>query len=149
MDVKEVLEYVLAHPVYYLTMGILLITLIYSLVSLRKRRYERKDVREGRQSNANRRHIPKYAAGDEMDRVRKRSYFQEEPNHPPIVAVILVICVTLAVCSYIKYPEERKISFVIFFQTIQNNSFLKKTRRFIQIFLKNRRRARNPRLLET
>lgn len=109
MDIKEIwsvfLESVLARPLYYLTLCALLVVLIAALIALRVRR--RKKEEEKRRQNDGR-HIPKYAAGDEMDRIPRRSYYQRNSGRPPLALVALVICGTLAVCSYVKYPTETK-----------------------------------------
>ena len=109
MDTKEIIsmfvEYVLAHPAYYLTMTALLVILISLLISMQKPRRDRKE-RKAQQNGKN--YAPIYAAGDEMDRVKKRSYFQQESNHLPFPLVLLVVCLTLTLCSYVKYPEATK-----------------------------------------
>lgn len=85
---------------YYILCGIALIILIVALVTIHRRKSESQaQIPEITPPTEN--HIPKYAAGDEMDRINRSAYYQPQKkrsNFIPGVILLILAVVTLWAC---------------------------------------------------
>lgn len=86
---------------YYILCGIALIILILALIALHSANHRtHKSTSQPQPSTES--HTPKYAAGDEMDRINRSAYIYTGKKKHPAISILLGILILLAIILYPK-----------------------------------------------